>query len=543
VNRACARFGAINGVIHAAGIAGGGMIQLKTNDIAESVLAPKVQGAITLVAALRDVPLDLVVFCSSLASILGGFGQVDYCGANAFLDAFASSQTNRDDSLVISINWDAWQEVGMAVNTPLPPNLRERRAEGLRNGILTNEGAEVFERILNSSLPQVAVSTVDLPARIQEYATPVSPNATKEESSKPVIAQPGHARPELGTTFAQPRNEIEQTLARIWQQLLGVAQIGIDDDFFELGGHSLLAVQLMSAIEKEFGQRIPLVGLFQHATVKSLAELLRKDVASLSWPTFVEIQPSGSRLPLFCVSTPNVNALGYRALARCLGQDQPVYGLQAQYPEDLDGEHSQKAVDDLATDYLEALHAMQPKGPYQFIGMCRGAHIAYEMARRLEAKGENVALMGVLDTWVIENTYNRFLYVRYYYRRLKSMLHLSTVEKIKLLKRKLAGAKSSAQSSAASSAGPPAQGRNPLHIYFPGPEFVPRTYDGKIRVFRARRQPLDRIRDRELGWGKLALGGVDVHIVPGDHGTVLEEANVAGLAEELKKCLNESLRP
>ena len=82
-----------------------------------------------------------------------------------------------------------------------------------------------------------------------------------------------------------------------------------------------------------------------------------------------------------------------------------------------------------------------------------------------------------------------------------------------------------------------------MHIYFPGPEFVPRTYDGKIRVFRARRQPLDRIRDRELGWGKLALGGVDVHIVPGDHGTVLEEANVAGLAEELKKCLNESLRP
>jgi aspartate racemase len=278
------------------------------------------------------------------------------------------------------------------------------------------------------------------------------------------------------------------------------------------------------------------VSLFQSATIEHLANILRQEAGSISWPTFIEIQAGDRVPPLFCVSTPNVNALGYRSLARYLDPEQPVYGLQAQYPEDLDGEHSQKAVDDLATDYLEALRAVQPKGPYQFVGMCRGAHIAYEMARRLEAKGEKVAFVGILDTWVIENTYNWFLYVRYYYRRFKSLLRLSTTEKIQLLKRKLAGA--SSPQSLANLASSSLQHRNPLHIYFPGPEFVPRTYDGKLTVFRVRRQPLDRIRDKELGWGKLAAGGVDVHYVSGTHGTpVLSEPHVQVLAEEMKKYL------
>src|SRR6185369_5370406 len=102
-------------------------------------------------------------------------------------------------------------------------------------------------------------------------------------------------------------------------------------------------------------------------------------------------------------------ALGYRSLARYLGPDQPVYGLQAQYPEDLDGgEYSRAAVDQLATDYLEALLTLRPTGPYQFVGLCRGAHIAYEMARRLEQQGKEVALLGIIDTWVMENTYNKF---------------------------------------------------------------------------------------------------------------------------------------
>ncbi len=110
------RFGALNGVIHAAGMAGGGTIQLKATEAAESVLAPKVKGTLVLEAALKDIQLDFLILCSSLYSILGGPGQVDYCAGNAFLDNFAFYNTSRNGIPTISIDWDAWQEVGMAIN-------------------------------------------------------------------------------------------------------------------------------------------------------------------------------------------------------------------------------------------------------------------------------------------------------------------------------------------------------------------------------------------------------------------------------------------
>jgi hypothetical protein len=171
----------------------------------------------------------------------------------------------------------------------------------------------------------------------------------------------------------------------------------LEDNFFELGGHSLLAVRLMAEIEKEFGQRIPLVSLFQSATIEGLTAILQQGVSSISWPIVVELQRGVSK-PGFFVSHPGVNALGYRSLANYLEPDQSVYGLQAQYPEDLQGEHSNTAVDGLAMEYLEAIRAVQPHGPYQLAGMCRGAHIAFEMARRLENQGESVTLVGIFDT-------------------------------------------------------------------------------------------------------------------------------------------------
>src|SRR2546421_778174 len=115
ITRAYDRFGEIHGVIHAAGVAGGGMIQLKTREKAEEVLAPKLRGLLVLDTIFQDVKLDFIVLCSSLTSILGDFGQVDYCAANAFLDGFAHWQTSKNHPFILSINWDTWQEVGMAV--------------------------------------------------------------------------------------------------------------------------------------------------------------------------------------------------------------------------------------------------------------------------------------------------------------------------------------------------------------------------------------------------------------------------------------------
>jgi acyl transferase domain-containing protein/acyl carrier protein len=123
------RFGALHGVIHAAGIVGGGMMQLKTPEKAAGVFAPKVQGTLVLETILNNVPLDFLVLCSSTHAITGGFGQVDYCAANAFLDAFAYYYSSRYGVCTISINWDGWQDIGMAVDA-----MRSLGLKGIQQG-------------------------------------------------------------------------------------------------------------------------------------------------------------------------------------------------------------------------------------------------------------------------------------------------------------------------------------------------------------------------------------------------------------------------
>ena len=529
VQEASAHFGKMNGVIHGAGDLSAGAfsaIHQTDHESGARQFRPKAQGLLVLEELLQGQDPDFWVLLSSLSSVLGGLGLVAYSAANTFLDAFASQKNQAKAVPWFSINFDGWE---FGKNSE-----EETSAGGPESAILPNEGVEAFHRILSrGSLGQVVVSVGDLHARIAQWINLESLREVPQLANE--IAET-HARPPLTNQFVAPRNKIEQTIANVWRELLGIEQVGIYDDFFELGGHSLLAVQLVARLGQELGRRIPIVSLFKNSTIESLAQMFRKDVDTMVWPTFVEIQANGSKLPLFCVSSPNVNALGYRALARLLGQDQPVYGLQAQYPEDLEGEHSEAAVEELATDYLKAMRAVKPEGPYQLIGMCRGAHVAYEMARRLEAEGQKVALLGILDTWVIENTYNRLLYVEYYIRRIRSLLRLSIEEKMKVIKRKITSVMNRNRG-ARPAAGSEIGNRNPMHVYFPGSDFVPKTFNGRVSVFRVPKQPMNRIRDTTLGWGRLTTGGVDVQIVPGKHGTVLEEANVAELAEELKKHL------
>jgi acyl transferase domain-containing protein len=124
VAEARARFGGIDGVLHAAGVPPGGMIQMKTTEAATAVLAPKVRGTLVLDAVMRDEKPDFIALCSSLNAIFGGFGLVDHCAANAFLDAFAEAHAARTGTQVFSINWDGWLEVGQAANAALSAGLQ-----------------------------------------------------------------------------------------------------------------------------------------------------------------------------------------------------------------------------------------------------------------------------------------------------------------------------------------------------------------------------------------------------------------------------------
>jgi acyl transferase domain-containing protein/acyl carrier protein len=294
VDRAHERFGTVHGVIHAAGIAGGGIIQLKTPEIAARVLEPKVKGTLVLDAIFKDAKLDFFVLFSSLTSILGEFGQSDYCAANAFLDAFARRNASRHTPFTVSINWDAWQKVGMAVDTVVPLELRKQREENIKQGLLPQEGVDALGRILSCELSQVLVSTRDFHALL-EQGKALTASDLLEELEKARSFRPTYPRPVLDNVYVAPTSEVEQLIAGMWQDFLGVDQVGIYDNFFELGGHSLLLVQMQNRLQTHFGRDISIVHLFEHPTIHDLAEYLSQTQIQEQGSAFAHIEERGQK--------------------------------------------------------------------------------------------------------------------------------------------------------------------------------------------------------------------------------------------------------
>ncbi|RST55768.1 type I polyketide synthase [Variovorax sp. MHTC-1] len=261
VRQARERFGAVHGVIHAAGQAAGGLIAHKTRAAVQAVFAPKLEGTLALLQAVKDEPLDFMLLCSSLSAVAGGFGQVDYCAANAFLDALAAQVSRDGDRFVLSVNWDAWREVGMAAAQALPDGA----------GIAPAQGAEVLERLLAG--PAVAQTLVSNLA-IEEQIARMQSTALAERLPLPEGSSQRHARPALQTAYAEPATELEQGLASLWSRFLGISPIGANDNLFELGGDSLLAIQLLAQVRSAYGVELHPSQFFRQPTVAALAVLV-----------------------------------------------------------------------------------------------------------------------------------------------------------------------------------------------------------------------------------------------------------------------------
>jgi acyl transferase domain-containing protein/acyl carrier protein len=283
-------FGALHGVLHAAGLPGGGLIALKSDEAARSVLHPKLLGTLALDAAVGERDLDCFVLFSSGLAVAPALGEVDYCAANAFLDAFAHARSRRRRGRTLSIDWGMWQWDDWQGDALADVPEAQARARAVRDrvGLTFAEGMQGMRRALATGLPQVVVMTQDLTGVRRQFAVLL-------RASEALTALRGsasrHPRPELLHPYVAPRNDTERRIAEIWQEVLGIEPIGVHDAFLELGGHSLLAMQVVGRIRRELGAEVSLRALFEAGTVAELAARAGNASASTAKATLADDAP------------------------------------------------------------------------------------------------------------------------------------------------------------------------------------------------------------------------------------------------------------
>lgn len=248
-----------------------------------------------------------------------------------------------------------------------------------------------LRRLLNAKLPDHMIPAAFVP--VDELPLTVSGKLDRKALPEP------DAKSMLRTAeHTEPRDLIDLKMVRIWESVLKVDAIGITDNYFNLGGHSLLAIHLLSEVEQAFGRKFPLSVLFEGGTVKHLSDLIRQDSGFLPQSVLVGIQPTGSKPAFYCVHPAGGNVLCYTDLSRCLGADQPFWGLQ---DPGLIGEHPGfSSIEQMASFYIQEVTAPQQQGPYFLGGWSMGGLVAYEMAQQLRRQGQEIGLLVLLDVAV-----------------------------------------------------------------------------------------------------------------------------------------------
>ncbi|HXM80023.1 MAG TPA: thioesterase domain-containing protein, partial [Thermoanaerobaculia bacterium] len=379
-----------------------------------------------------------------------------------------------------------------------------------------------------SSLPEYMVPT----AFVFLDALPMTPSGKIDRRALPA---PDSKRASEGTAFVAPRDPSELRLAAIWERIFGVRPIGVTDDFFDLGGHSLLAARLFEEVQKAFGSRLLASSLLQAPTIEKLAARLSGgEEAAARWTSLVPITPGSRRPPLFCLHAGAGTILFYYDLARELGPDQPVYGLQAQ---GLYGRHPpHRRVDEMAAHYLREIRGIQPNGPYHLAGFCFGAILAFEMAQQLRRQGQEVALLASFDggrpryetsragldatLLVPDQSALRSIARRVsgHWRNFRRRGPAYLVERVR--ERAIGPARTLEYSIGRRLAdrGRPLPAllrqrfflRNNWHAE---DDYRPRPYDGRMVVF----STPEWASEPTLGWKELVRGGIEVHPIAGDH--------------------------
>lgn len=411
----------------------------------------------------------------------------------------------------------------------------------LSNGIVP--GKSELRNHLRKTLPDYMVPS----SFTLLEALPLTPNGKIDRKALPA---PDCDSSLPVTALEEPANDTEKQLVDLFRRFLAAPNIGVCDKFFDIGGHSLLAVRLMSEIEKLFNLNLPLATLFEASSARELAAIVSDRRRKLAWTSLVRLKPSGTAAPLFCVHSLGANLVSYRHLAQRMDPDQPVYGLQ---PLGLDGQDEvHQTVEEMAAHYLKEIRKVQPHGPYNLSGVCLGGIVAFEMAQQLRTEGEETSLLALIDSYYapqprhltkLPEHITPVHYADYYLGEVllrhgrERLLYIAT--RISNIFRRSGRAIKRALGLKTSGTGSLTRALQQIHEVHSAAErsYIPKTYLGRVTLFWCGNYPVRSYYDTRLGWCDVAAGGLEVHMIPGDHMSMLEPANAEVLAEKLTSCL------
>jgi amino acid adenylation domain-containing protein len=420
--------------------------------------------------------------------------------------------------------------------------LGDKRLVAYTAGDRARLSATELRHLLKSKLPDYMLPS----AIVVLEKFPLNANG---KIDRPALPEPVAARGDK--EFVGPRDILEAQLAAIWESALGMEPIGVTDDFFEMGGDSLVAAHIFMELERTLGENLPLATLFPLPTIEKLAAALHQQGWEPNWSPIVAIQSHGSRPPFFCVHGGFGGVLFYGQLARCLGAEQPLYGLQA---EGLDGgpiKHT--TIPSMATYYLSEMRRVQPHGPYFFGGYSFGGVVAFEMAHQLRAAGEEVALLVLFDSLDYQNSSRRHSLAHRIRLGLQARRFSPPVEKLKTLLRRtcseltatlverLQGAQNLPGQTKPASTPPSAVQRVQMSNLHAVSIYQFRLYPGRVTLFRAEDPDDGYLHSADNGWTKFAGGGLEIHKIPGQHEAIFTQPNVRVLAEKLDACIRAAL--
>ncbi|BAV34107.1 thioester reductase [Sulfuricaulis limicola] len=413
------------------------------------------------------------------------------------------------------------------------------------------ESPEVLIDALRASLSQSLPGYMCPASIVMLDALPRTPNGKIDRRNLPAPV------PHQSKETAQPLNEVERRLARIWSSVLGVETIDKTADFFESGGHSLLAARLLARIEAEFGQRLSLLTLFKASSIAEQAKLLTySGQREFDFRQVVRLQPNGSKPPLIAIHNTGVY---YYNLSRRLGPDQPLTALQLFDPS-ITRQSLPQTLEVIAAEYVQLIRKFQATGPYKLIGWCVGGVLAFEVARQLVEAGHEVSLLAMIDAWapghhrrlsrtraILADYSYRWQLIGADWRRVisREQTLAAFMEQRVMYKRLL-------RWFGRSPASPPARVAFETressaenydqwllgYLEEMAQSYEPKPYSGKIMLLCSAQEPKGLFLDPQMGWGPFALAGVDVSVLDGDHFTVFKGHGLEQMAAQVSALMD-----